>query len=244
MYPPIKPNKYSSFILPQPGTAFPTINWRSSLDLKLSALRYRHMAGFIALARDRDTGSVSADPRSGRPIISYTPSAHDRAHLLEGVIALAKICYITGATEIHAELPGAEVFVRDDTPTSRGDGDEMGEEEKEGKEEVEEKKASDSAGVTDPAFTAWLDAIRRAGNPAPTTKVASAHQMGTCRMSSHEGDGVVDPRGRVWGARDLYVADASVFPSASGVNPMVTNMAIADWIARGVCEDLAGSKAA
>jgi len=44
--------------------------------------------------------------------------------------------------------------------------------------------------------------------------------------------------GRVWGTEGLYVADASVFPSASGVNPMVTTMGIADWISWGVAEEL------
>jgi choline dehydrogenase-like flavoprotein len=34
----------------------------------------------------------------------------------------------------------------------------------------------------------------------------------------------------------LYVADASVFPTSSGVNPMITIMAIADHIARGILE--------
>jgi choline dehydrogenase-like flavoprotein len=43
---------------------------------------------------------------------------------------------------------------------------------------------------------------------------------------------VVDPNCQVWGTDGLYVVDASVFPSASGVNPMVTNMAIADWASR------------
>jgi choline dehydrogenase-like flavoprotein len=38
---------------------------------------------------------------------------------------------------------------------------------------------------------------------------------------------VVDAEHQVWGIRGLYVADASVFPSASGVNPMLTVMAIA-----------------
>ena len=57
-------------------------------------------------------------------------------------------------------------------------------------------------------------------------------------MSSHSGAGVVDPKGKVWGTEGLYIADASVFPSASGVNPMVTVMAIADWIARGIAEEL------
>jgi choline dehydrogenase-like flavoprotein len=55
--------------------------------------------------------------------------------------------------------------------------------------------------------------------------------------------GVVDARGMVFGTQALYVADASVFPSASGVNPMVTNMGIADWISRGIADDLARVKA-
>jgi len=62
--------------------------------------------------------------------------------------------------------------------------------------------------------------------------------MGSNRMSARAKDGVVDPTGRVWGAENLYVSDASVFPSASGVNPMITNMAISDWISRGVSKEL------
>jgi choline dehydrogenase-like flavoprotein len=57
-------------------------------------------------------------------------------------------------------------------------------------------------------------------------------------MSSTASTGVVDPSGKVWGTEGLYVADASVFPSASGVNPMVTNMAISDWISRGIAKGL------
>lgn len=41
-------------------------------------------------------------------------------------------------------------------------------------------------------------------------------------MSSKATTGVVDPRGRVWGTESLYVADASIFPTASAVNPMIT----------------------
>ncbi|KAK1751868.1 GMC oxidoreductase-domain-containing protein [Echria macrotheca] len=112
-------------------------------------------------------------------------------------------------------LPGVEPFVRDRTTEVEG------------------------AGVTDPAFVAWLGRLRAVGNAPPYAPFVSAHQMGTCRMSSHAGAGVVDSRGRVWGTRGVYVADASVFPSASGVNPMVTTMGIADWIARGVAKELA-----
>lgn len=62
--------------------------------------------------------------------------------------------------------------------------------------------------------------------------------MSSCRMSSREGDGVVDPKGKVWGVEGLYIADASVLPTATGVNPMISTMAVANWIAVGVCEGL------
>ena len=50
----------------------------------------------------------------------------------------------------------------------------------------------------------------------------SFHQMGTAAMGS-----VCDDEGEVVGARRLVVADASTFPTASGVNPMVTIQAVA-----------------
>lgn len=66
----------------------------------------------------------------------------------------------------------------------------------------------------------------------------SAHQMGTCRMSARSGDGVVDGAGKVWGYKNLLVMDASVFPSASGVNPMVSVMAISDLLSRRLAAEL------
>jgi choline dehydrogenase-like flavoprotein len=55
----------------------------------------------------------------------------------------------------------------------------------------------------------------------------SAHQMGTARMHAKAAHGVTDGEGRVHGVRGLSVADASLFPEASGVNPMLTIMALA-----------------
>lgn len=147
---------------------------------------------------------------------------------MEGVIALAKMCYVTGATEIHASILGLKPFIRnpDDTsPSTSSTDDNM------------------DPGVTDPSFAAWLAELRRIGNKPPTGVFACAHQMGSNRMSAREKDGVVDSKGRVWGTEGLYVSDASVFPSASGVNPMVTNMAISDWISRGVSKELRGASA-
>jgi choline dehydrogenase-like flavoprotein len=55
----------------------------------------------------------------------------------------------------------------------------------------------------------------------------TAHQMGTCRMGMDPATSVCGPDGQVHGIRGLHVADASLFPGSSGVNPMITIMALA-----------------
>ncbi|BEJ02040.1 hypothetical protein CcaverHIS631_0607220 [Cutaneotrichosporon cavernicola] len=64
----------------------------------------------------------------------------------------------------------------------------------------------------------------------------SAHQMAANRMSSRPADGACDPNGALYGVSGVWVADASVLPTSSGVNPMITTMAVAQMVARGVVE--------
>lgn len=45
---------------------------------------------------------------------------------------------------------------------------------------------------------------------------------------------VVQPTGETWEVKNLHVADGSVFPTAVGVNPMVTIEAIALDISRSI----------
>ncbi|KMU82219.1 long chain fatty alcohol oxidase [Coccidioides immitis H538.4] len=199
-----------------PSFFLPSFTWKNGLDYKLFAANLRNMSGFISLARDRDTGSVYPDPVDGRCRIKYTPSAYDRKHILEGVIASAKIAYVSGAKEIRTTCHSVPPFVRPKEPA----------------DSLEE-------GINNPAFQAWIQQLRQS-DPLPTwgSSFASAHQMGTCRMGSSARKSVVDPSGQVWGTDGLYVMDASVFPSASGVNPMVTNMAITDWTSRRLVETM------
>lgn len=160
--------------------------------------------------------SFARDRDTGRvlanpPRVEYTPSAFDRRHTLIGLLEMIKILLVGGAAEIHPHLAGAPPFIVDPA--------------------AERSPA-------DPVFAAWLRKVEAVGNAPPGVACGSAHQMGSCRMSATEGMGVVDPEGRVWETRGLYVADASVFPSASGVNPMVTNLAISDVISRRVAAGL------
>ena len=43
--------------------------------------------------------------------------------------------------------------------------------------------------------------------------------------------GVADPGGRIFGTENVYAADSSLFPSAAGVNPSWTIMALARHVA-------------
>lgn len=78
---------------------------------------------------------------------------------------------------------------------------------------------------------AFAAAVAGRGVAPNTVGMFSAHQMGTAGMGS-SGGSVSDPDGAVRGVRGLHVADASAFPNASGVNPMLTTMAIARRNAR------------
>jgi choline dehydrogenase-like flavoprotein len=61
-------------------------------------------------------------------------------------------------------------------------------------------------------------------------RLEAFHPMGTARTAS-EGEGVCAPDGSVHGTAGLYVADASLFPTSVGVNPMMTVIAFAARIA-------------
>lgn len=77
------------------------------------------------------------------------------------------------------------------------------------------------------ARTRWLEGVRGRGLGANQMLLVTFHQMGSCRMGGNRSTSVVNPENEVWDVPGLYVADASVFPSASGVNPMLTIMGIA-----------------
>ena len=200
-----------------PSWFLPFHHWTSGLDFKLLCTRLPYTCAYVSLVRDRDSGRVYPDPHDGKCRFEYTPSAFDRSSALPGTLACAKILYVQGATTITISHSGLRPFTRQPNPSP---------------------SEADDPGINDPSFQAWLSEIRTKGFHPSETRWGSAHQMGTCRMGANARTSVVDPKGQVWGVHGLYVADASVFPSASGVNPMVTNMAISDWISRGVARGM------
>jgi cholesterol oxidase len=69
------------------------------------------------------------------------------------------------------------------------------------------------------------------GEPFSPGDNTTAHPLGGCRMAATAADGVVNHRGEVFDQPGLYVADASIIPTALGNNPMLTITALAERVA-------------
>ena len=64
--------------------------------------------------------------------------------------------------------------------------------------------------------------------------VFSAHQMGTCRMGTDPQTSVAGPFGELHDTKGVWIGDASAFPTPSGVNPMISIMALAHRTAEAI----------
>jgi long-chain-alcohol oxidase len=89
------------------------------------------------------------------------------------------------------------------------------------------------------AHRAWAEATRQAGFGGGRATLASYHQMGSCRMGTDPATSAVGPDHQTHEVSGVYVADASLFPTAVGVNPMLSVMALAHRAAGRVAARLA-----
>ena len=205
-----------------PGLLALAFPWEGTAAFASLMDRSRYVAPLIAVCRDLDGGAVSLT-RSGRVRIDYRVSRRDAVTMRAALAAMARVARGAGATELVALATPARWF-RPPIPGSRGPGTDG---------------APDSS---DTAFAGYLAELAR-WDPAPGRGlVFSAHQMGTSRAGADPASHPCDPAGRVRAGEraasgvvaGLYVADASLFPTAAGVNPMITTMALARRVARTV----------
>ncbi len=82
-------------------------------------------------------------------------------------------------------------------------------------------------------------ACRAEGAAPARLALAALHIMGTARMGGSPSGSALNPDGETWDVRGLYVADASCFPTASGVNPMISIESIAYMTATRLAASLA-----
>ena len=198
------------------GLVFP---WEGRAAFRDLMGEIRHVAPLIAITADRGGGRVAHLP--GRPARGSTTRSRPR----------------TGARS------------RRGSPTAPGS---PGRAARGGWSRVGTPPAwfAATGGAGDAAAFAAYEARLRDFDFRPNRgTVASAHQMGSARAGGPGGDYPCDPWGRVRTAdarpgRDatipgLYVGDASLFPTAIGVNPMITTMVWARRVARTVLAETA-----
>jgi choline dehydrogenase-like flavoprotein len=86
----------------------------------------------------------------------------------------------------------------------------------------------------DTDFDGYLRTVQADGTRKNDIALLSAHQMSSCRMGANPAVGALDPTGETFEVRNLFVADGSALPTATGVNPMLTIMAVSAKIAQHV----------
>ena len=172
----------------------------------------------------------------------YSLDSRDANSLLRSVGSALKILAVSGATyltTLHAGAFGLERFA---TNSSRSNP----------LFPPENAPPSVAPSVSKTATIAAAASAAAAANPSPISAelveelaaasvsvglpchgvgLFSAHQMGTSLMGSDPRESVVDCDGESWDVDHLFVMDASVFPTASGANPMTTTLAIAHLLA-------------
>lgn len=171
--------------------------WYSARSYREEMTAIAHLASIIVLTRDKGEGSVSVD-RTGEPLVKYAVSAYDRKHMLHG---------LRQGTRIHLAAGAERVISLQNKPT--------------------DLKRSAHETMQRQRLHEFDRQIERHGLGANRIVVFSAHQMGTCRMGTHPATSVIDGHQQVHGVKGLFVCDSSVFPTASGVNPMLSIMALA-----------------
>jgi choline dehydrogenase-like flavoprotein len=83
------------------------------------------------------------------------------------------------------------------------------------------------------------DVVDQLKNDVHTLRIVSYHPQGTMRMGADRETSVVNPFGETHDVKNLYVADASLFPTSIVVNPQMTVYALSNYIADNIIANLA-----
>src|SRR5258708_3894765 len=180
-----------------PGLIGLSTPWYSAREYREQLAQAANFATIIVLTRDKGEGTVTVD-RDGEPVIDYVVSAYDRKHLLHGLRQAARVHFAAGANAINS-LHNKRT--RLDRP--------------------------ENGMVTEQQFREFDRQLERHGMPVNRIMIFTPHHMGTCRIQTDHTTSVTNEHGEVHGVKNLFVCDGSLFPAASGVNPMLSIMGLA-----------------
>jgi choline dehydrogenase-like flavoprotein len=171
------------------------------------------LSPLIAITRDGGEGRTTLTS-SGRVRIDYRLDARGIATMRHSLVSMTRLARAAGAAEVLAA----------GTPSAR--------------------YRHDADGDRPTALSRFESALASFDFGPNRGAVFSAHQMGSVRMGADRRTHPCDPWGRVRaGDRaesttpGLYVGDGSLFPTALGLNPMITVMVLARRVVRTVLAD-------
>jgi choline dehydrogenase-like flavoprotein len=180
-----------------PGLIGLAAPWYSARAYREQMEQAPYLATIIVLTRDKGEGTVTVD-RDGEPVIDYVVSVYDRKHLLHGLRQAARIHFAAGATAVTS-LHNRRTHL--------------------------DRQADGS--VNELQLREFDRQLERHGLGVNRVMMFTAHQMGTCRMGADPNTSVTGEHAEVHGVNGLFVCDGSLFPAASGVNPMLSIMGLA-----------------
>ena len=85
---------------------------------------------------------------------------------------------------------------------------------------------------------AFMADVDRAGFAPGQVALGSFHIMGSARMGGSPATSACTPAGETWEVRNLFVTDGSTFPTACGVNPMISIESTAHMVSRAIATRL------
>ncbi len=147
----------------------------------------------------------------GEPILEYRLSHRDRRNLVRGLQEAARIHRAAGAVRISS------LHLRD---CAAGDG----------------RSAIPAADLDE-----FMDRVARLGIRENGLALFSAHPMGSARAGRDPRTSAAKPTGECHEVRNLWIGDGSLMPTAPGVNPMISIMALAARTAGFLHERLAST---
>lgn len=188
------------------GLAAAVIRYRSPRDFKENLLQLRHAVPLIAIQRDSTEGRVHLAADGFSPKVDYVVNDADKESIKRSVQGLVKILISSGSDFIatgHNDDSGLDLASADG-PMPKN----------ETKKDVQD----------------YLKKLQKLGLSPHQTQLFTAHQMGSCRMGTSLKTGAIDENGETWECDDMFVMDASTFPTASGANPMLTTLAMSHML--------------
>lgn len=139
--------------------------------------------------------------KQGEPVVDYELAETDKKHIIQGLEEAARIHLAAGAKEIIS-LHVMPARIKSGSSLSIA-------------ANLEE----------------FSSQLRHLGVHRNRINIYSAHLMASCPMGTDPKTSATNSQGELHAVKNLFIGDASVFPTSPGVNPMITIMAMARRIA-------------